>query len=132
MTDRKRLVICAFQAVERRVGGLPFVASRVVSALSAFAVCMFAAGTDPLGAAMLPVAAVTVLVVIAAPVPFVCPAWGTRLVSLSQVVALRLGRVSPELGGEDCPLILTVKPAAGPRHDDVYRAAPGRTRTGDA
>jgi hypothetical protein len=69
---------------------------------------LFAAGADPLGAAGLTVAAVTVLVVIALPVPFVCPAWGARLVWLSQLVPLRLGRVSPEAGGEDRPLIVSV------------------------
>ena len=83
-------------------------ASRVVSALSVLALCLFAAGADPLGAAVLTAAVVTVLVVIALPVPFGSPAWGTRLVSPSQLVPLRLGRVSPEAGGEDCPLILTV------------------------
>jgi hypothetical protein len=84
------------------------VAGQLVSALSVLAAGFFAAGADPLNAAVLTVAAVTVLVVIARPVPFVCPAWGTRLVSLSQLVPLRWGRVSPEAGGEDCPLILAV------------------------
>jgi hypothetical protein len=80
----------------------------MVSALTVLVVCLFAAGADPLGVAVLSVAVVTVLMVIARPVPFVSRAWGDRLVSPSQLVPLRLGRVSPEAGGEDCPLILTV------------------------
>ncbi len=82
--------------------------TRVAAATLILAVSLFAAGADPVGAAVVTVVAVTVLLVIARPALSVCPPWRGHVVALSQLVLPRSGRDSQEAGGEDCPLILTV------------------------